>query len=133
MEKSTPDNLTTSTISKKLPIENNRPFGENSPNLVTLLLANPQTPAFEIRKDKRNRRARKQGCQMAYFQTKNINLGKFWRVLQCKILVYLMAIWPILWPFGIGCGHLVHFMVFGIFSPVLVFCTSKNLATLREK
>jgi hypothetical protein len=28
---------------------------------------------------------------------------------------------------------LVHFMVFGIFSPVLVFCTSKNLATLREK
>jgi hypothetical protein len=25
----------------------------------------------------------KQGCQMAYFQTKKCNLGKFWRVLLC--------------------------------------------------
>jgi hypothetical protein len=44
-----------------------------------------------------------QGCQMAYFETKIPNLGKFWRVLQWKmmvyliaILVYFMAIWSIL-------------------------------------
>jgi hypothetical protein len=39
---------------------------------------------------------------MAYFKTKNPNLGKFWRVLQWKVLVYFMAIWSILWLFGIG-------------------------------
>jgi hypothetical protein len=72
-----------------------------------------------------------QGCQMAYFQTKNPNLGKFWRVLQWKMLVYLMTFWSTyftaignnLWPFGIFCSHLVYF-------PVLVWCTKKNLATL---
>jgi hypothetical protein len=48
-----------------------------------------------------------QGCQMAYFQTKNPTLGKFWRVLQWKMLVYFTAIWyiftaiwSILRPFG---------------------------------
>jgi hypothetical protein len=91
----------------------------------------------------------KQGCQMVYFQTKNHNLGKFWRVLQWKMLVYfvpfvfvaiwhilwpfgiyyghlayllaiwhmyLMAIWHILWPFGISYGHLDHFTRFGMFD-----------------
>jgi hypothetical protein len=29
-----------------------------------------------------------QGCQMVCIQTKNPNLGKFWRVLQWKMLVY---------------------------------------------
>jgi hypothetical protein len=57
-----------------------------------------------------------QGCQMACFQTKNSSLGKFWRDLQWKILVYFMygnlayftAIWyGILWPFGLFYGHLV--------------------------
>jgi hypothetical protein len=40
---------------------------------------------------------------------------------------------------GIFYGHLVHFTVFcyilwtfGIFFPILVFCTKKNLATLPE-
>jgi hypothetical protein len=28
-----------------------------------------------------------QGCQMVYFQTKRTKLGKFWRVLQWKMLV----------------------------------------------
>jgi hypothetical protein len=27
-------------------------------------------------------------CQMAYFQTKDPNLGKFWRVLQLKMYIY---------------------------------------------
>jgi hypothetical protein len=33
-----------------------------------------------------------QGCQMAHFQTKSTNLGKFWRVLQWTMLVYFIAI-----------------------------------------
>jgi hypothetical protein len=35
---------------------------------------------------------RGQGCQMAYFQTQNPNLNKFWRVLQWKMLAYYMSI-----------------------------------------
>jgi hypothetical protein len=59
---------------------------------------------------------------MVCFQTKNTNLGKFWRALDRKILIYFMAIWNILrtlgihilWPFGTICVHLVHFYGFGI-------------------
>jgi hypothetical protein len=40
------------------------------------------------------------GCQLVYFQTKNPNLVKFWRFLQCKMFVYFMAFWSILRPFG---------------------------------
>jgi hypothetical protein len=54
---------------------------------------------------------------MVCFQTKNTNLSKFRRVLQWMMLVYFVAIWYIL-------------LVFGIFFPVLVCCTKKNLATL---
>jgi hypothetical protein len=68
---------------------------------------------------------------MVYFQTKNPNLCHFWRVFQWKMLIYFMDIWSIfaaIWytlrTFGIVCGNLV------IFSPVLVCCTKKNLATL---
>jgi hypothetical protein len=54
----------------------------------------------------------KRVCQMAYVQTKNPDLGKFWRVLQWKMLVYfIMTIWPILRPFGIFWGNLVHCLV----------------------
>jgi hypothetical protein len=48
---------------------------------------------------------------MVYFQTKKWNLGTFWRVLQCKMLVYFMDIWSILRPFDIFCGHLLDFVV----------------------
>jgi hypothetical protein len=51
------------------------------------------------------------GCQMIYFQTKNTNLGKFWRALHWKILVNFMAIWYILVPFGIFYGYLIHFVL----------------------
>jgi hypothetical protein len=37
-----------------------------------------------------------QGCQMVCFQTKDPNLGKFWRVLHWKTLVYIVDTWPIL-------------------------------------
>jgi hypothetical protein len=38
----------------------------------------------------------------------------------------------ILRPFGIFYGHLVILWSFGIFSPVLVYCTKRNLATLVD-
>jgi hypothetical protein len=31
-------------------------------------------------------------------------------------LEYFTAIWCILWPFGKGCGHLVHFFLIGMFG-----------------
>jgi hypothetical protein len=72
-----------------------------------------------------------QGCQMVCFQTKNTNLGKFWRVLQWKMLeyfiaiwsifyrhlVYFVAIWYVLWPFGIFYGYLVYFPPFWYVVP----------------
>jgi hypothetical protein len=48
---------------------------------------------------------------MVCFQTKNPNFGKFWRVLQWKILVYFMSIWTFLGPLEISYGHLVYFVV----------------------
>jgi hypothetical protein len=61
-----------------------------------------------------------QGYQMVCFQTKNPNLGKFWRVLQWKILVYFTMIGNISWPFGIFCGHLVYY------SPYWYFVSRKT-------
>jgi hypothetical protein len=48
-----------------------------------------------------------QGCQMVCFQTKNPNLGKFWWVLQWKMMVYSMDTWSILRSSVIFYGHLV--------------------------
>jgi hypothetical protein len=69
-----------------------------------------------------------QGCQMVCFQTKNwVNLGG-----SCD-----WKSWHNYWPFGLFYGHWKYFMAiwyilwsFGIFVPVLVSCTKKNLATL---
>jgi hypothetical protein len=59
-----------------------------------------------------------QSCQMVYFQTKDPNLGKFWRAFHWKVLVYFLAFWHICWLF------------LGTYFTVLVYCTKKNLATL---
>jgi hypothetical protein len=80
-----------------------------------------------------------QGCQMAYFQTKNTNLGKFLKFLQRKMLVYfwpcglfyshlvyIVAIWYILWPFGI------YFVAIWYIFPYLYVVTRKILATLTQ-
>jgi hypothetical protein len=48
-----------------------------------------------------------QDCQMVCFQTKNPDLGKFWRALEWKVLLYFMSIRNILWPFGLMSGSLV--------------------------
>jgi hypothetical protein len=37
---------------------------------------------------------------MVHFQTKNPNMGNFWRALDWKMFVYFMANWDILWLFG---------------------------------
>jgi hypothetical protein len=58
-----------------------------------------------------------QGCHMVCFQTKNPDLGKFWRVLQWKMLMYFMNIWSILWPLEIFYGHLVYFVVIWYIFP----------------
>jgi hypothetical protein len=60
---------------------------------------------------KRQTKCPLQGCQMVYFQTKNSDLGKFWRTLQWMMLVYIMNICSILQPSNIFYGHLVYFLV----------------------
>jgi hypothetical protein len=57
------------------------------------------------------------------YQTKNSNLGKFWKVLQWKMLVFFVAILSISRPNGVFNGHLVHFVVIWNIFPVLVCCT----------
>jgi hypothetical protein len=71
-----------------------------------------------------------QGCQMVSFRTKNPNLGKFWRALDGKILIYFRTFWNILWAFGLIYYHLVLFVFIWYIFPVLLPCTKKNLATL---
>jgi glucan biosynthesis protein len=48
------------------------------PSATSLLLRTPRVPFVR----------RMQGCQMEYFQTKNPNLGKLWRVLQCPFGIF---------------------------------------------
>jgi hypothetical protein len=48
---------------------------------------------------------------MAYFQTKNPNLGIYQRDVQWNMLVYFIAIWFGLRPIGIFNLHLVYFVV----------------------
>jgi hypothetical protein len=68
------------------------------------------------------------GLPDGIFSNQNSNFGKFWRDLQCKMLVYFMAIISILRPFGlfvvIGsfCGHLVFLWSFGLFMVIWSFC-----------
>jgi predicted membrane channel-forming protein YqfA (hemolysin III family) len=67
---------------------------------------------------------------MVYFQTKNINLGKFWRALDWKMSIYFMAIRNVLRTIVKFYDHFVHFvLIFGTFFPVLVSRSNKNLAT----
>jgi hypothetical protein len=64
----------------------------------------------------------------SYLIFKNPNLGKIWRALEWKMLVYFKTIWKIfnaIWynilPFGIVCGHLVYFSHFGMFGPSIIW------------
>jgi hypothetical protein len=54
---------------------------------------------------------------MVSFQTKNPNLGKFWRTLDWKMLIYLGPFGIFYRHFGIFYDHLVHFVfIWYIFS-----------------
>jgi hypothetical protein len=62
-----------------------------------------------------------QGCQMVSFQTKNPNLGKFWRALDGKMLIYFMALWNILYRdsgYFVAIWYILY--TFGTLFPVLV-------------
>jgi hypothetical protein len=72
-------------------------MSKNLPNLVTL--SGLTASAFQKLPNCRSQEPWQlnppahQGCQMVYFQTKNPNWGKLWRVLQWKLLVYFPTIW----------------------------------------
>jgi hypothetical protein len=68
-----------------------------------------------------------QCCQMVYFQTKNPNLGKFWKVLQWKMMVFFMAILSILRPNDIFYGHLVHFVVIWYIFHLWYICSTEKI------
>jgi hypothetical protein len=63
-----------------------------------------------------------QGCQMVCFQSKNPNLGKFWRVLQRYIL----------WTFGIVRGNLAYFFPFWYFVPRKIWQPCWRVTLRRE-
>jgi hypothetical protein len=64
-----------------------------------------------------------QGCQIVYFRAKKFNSGKFWGVLQWRMLIYFMANWYILRPICIFYGQWVYFMAtMYILWPIGVFC-----------
>jgi hypothetical protein len=76
------------------------------------------------------------------FQTENTNLGKFWRALDWKMLIYFMPIWNILQIFGIFYRYLGYFTVIrGILQITIwyILCSfgtffrfsEKTLATLQ--
>jgi hypothetical protein len=56
---------------------------------------------------------------MVNYQTKNPNLGKFWRALDWTMLIYFMAIWTILQTFGIFYGH------FGVYCMTIWYILCK--------
>jgi hypothetical protein len=71
---------------------------------------------------------------MVCFQTKNPNLGKFWRSLDWKNvdifygnLEYFTDIWYNLQPFGMVCGHLVHFSEKNLATLVHAFTVTENI------
>jgi hypothetical protein len=67
---------------------------------------------------------------VCFFQAKNPNLGKYFRALDWKMLMYFMAIGNILRAFVNFHDHLEHFVLIWYIFPVLVSRTKKNLATL---
>jgi hypothetical protein len=53
-----------------------------------------------------------------------------WWVLQWEMLVYFTDLWYIVRPIGIFYAYLYSLWSFGIWFPILICCTKKNLATL---
>jgi hypothetical protein len=59
---------------------------------------------------------------MAYFQTKNPDLGKFWRVLQWKML-----------PFGLFYGYLVYFVAIWYMHFMAIWCIFPRFGMLYQE
>jgi hypothetical protein len=87
-------------IRKKLPIANN---GQTPKEFFSRHLFDNVLPL------RKSRKHRSKCCQI--LRPKIPICGKFWKVLQWKMLVFFMAILSILPPGGIFCDHLVHFVV----------------------
>jgi hypothetical protein len=83
-------------------------------DIFVYILSATSNPIIRFYQHLNNNNSPNQGCQMAYFQTKNTNMDKFWRVLQSNISVCFMSIGPILRQFGTFCGF---YLLFVIFSP----------------
>jgi hypothetical protein len=65
------------------------------------------------------------GLPDCIFLNQKVQIGVYiWSALEWKMLAYFKAILNILCPFGICYDN------FGIFFPVLVYCTKKTLAAL---
>jgi hypothetical protein len=62
-----------------------------------------------------------QGCQMIVLQIQNPNLGIFWRALEWKMWVNILAIWNSLQPLEISYGHLVHSIQFWCVVPIKIW------------
>jgi hypothetical protein len=62
----------------------------------------------------------RKGCQMVYFQTRNHNLGIFWRAFELKMLVYFMVIRNIIGPYRLFYDYLVYFVDIRYIFPLLV-------------
>jgi hypothetical protein len=101
----------------------------NSPYVIKLLGACLEDPSqFAIVTEYISRGSLfRSGLPDGILSNKNPNLGKFWRILQLKILhtytyghlVYFTAIWYTWWPFGIFYDCYVYF-------PVLVLYQEKS-------
>jgi hypothetical protein len=75
---------------------------------------------------------KKAGLPDGIFQTKNPNLGKFWRVLQWKALVYFLAIWSTLRSVGIFVAIWYILWSFGTFFPLWYLNREKSGNPARE-
>jgi hypothetical protein len=122
-------------FSKLSPKVDYHPVGEKSPHLVTL----SQIPIFlsQLSYLISNRNSQ---CFRIRFATSVAR----WFIFKPKIQIWVNfgrscngRCFVFLGPFWLFYGQMVHFMViwyillsFGIFLPVLVYCTEKNLATL---
>jgi hypothetical protein len=73
--------------------------------------------------------ARYQGCQMVSFQTKNTNIGRFWRALNVDIFYSHLEYFIDIWDFY---DHLVHFVfIWYIFSGFGIIYQEKSGNTAR--
>jgi hypothetical protein len=75
---------------------------------------------------------KKTGLPNGIFQTKNPNLGIFWKASQWKTLIHILAIWYILWAFGIFTDHFEYFVVFWYIFSQFWYSVSRNSGSTEK-